>query len=315
MITKKLRQLSNMDILHSYTNGNTNVVLYSDGTKERTFEGTPEVIHPESIDVKITNYCDAGCSFCHETSTRAGQHGDLDKLLGVLSELPAGCEIAIGGGAAQKHPDIIPFLEKIKLQGLVANITINQKHLAEDKDLILMLIEKQLVKGVGISYTAEAYVPAIKPILQASDNVVFHLIMGINQVKDIETLNTLCQEHNKKCKVLVLGYKQFGFGINYYLKNSRIEDNKYNWFTQLALYFKKNNLTISFDNLAIKQLELRRYFTDKAWEQFYMGDDFVYTMYMDAVEQNYAPSSTSKNRVSFDEVSLVKYFQDNKSSI
>lgn len=303
-----------MEILHTYANGNTNVVLYSDGTKERTFEGVPQVIHPESIDVKITDYCDAGCSFCHEQSTKAGEHGDLDKLLKVLSVLPAGVEISAGGGHPLSHPDIISFLEKIKLQGLVANITINQKHLAKDRDLILMLIEKQLVKGVGISYSSKAYLPAIEPILKASNNVVFHLIMGVNQVEDIKILNDFCQEQNKKCKVLILGYKQFGFGINYYLKNSKIENNKYEWYVQLANYFKRNNIILSFDNLAIKQLDLQRFFADEAWNEFYMGDDFVFTMYMDAVKQHYAASSTSNNRISFNDTSLLEYFQQNKNS-
>jgi len=59
-------------ILHSYQNGNTLVNLYNDGTKTREYEGEPKPVFPESIDVKITNYCDAGCTFCHEKSTRLG---------------------------------------------------------------------------------------------------------------------------------------------------------------------------------------------------------------------------------------------------
>lgn len=303
-----------MNILHQYTNGNTKVVLYDDGTKERTFSGTPMITHPESIDVKITNYCDAGCSFCHEQSTMAGIHGDLDKLKNVLSELPAGVEIAIGGGNPLSHPLIVPFLEWMQGHGLITNITINQKHLAPYREMILSLIEKNLVKGVGISYSAETYMPDVEPILKASDNVVFHVIMGINRVDDVEKLNNFCKSFNKECKILILGYKVFGFGINYYLKNQKIEDNKYRWYTQLANYFKTDNLTLSFDNLAIGQLNLRRYFTDEAWNRFYMGDDFVFTMYIDGVNQQYAPSSTSKTRASFNDSSLLDYFQKNKRS-
>ena len=301
-----------MNILHQYANGNTNVVLYEDGTKERTFTEPPAILHPESIDVKITNYCDAGCSFCHEQSTVAGLHGDLDKLMEVLSELPAGVEIAIGGGNPLSHPRIIPFLEWMQRQGLVSNITINQKHLAPYRDMILFLIEKNLVKGVGISYSAETYLPDVEPILQTSDNVVFHIIMGINKVDDVEKLNNFCKSHNKSCKILIRGYKVFGLGINYYLKNQKIEDNKYRWYTQLANYFKNDNLTLSFDNLAITQLKLKRYFTDEAWAQFYMGDDFVFTMYIDGVNQQFAPASTSNKRTSFNESSLIDYFQNNR---
>lgn len=293
-------------ILHQYENGNTIVTIHHDGTKEREFEGVPHVVHPESIDVKITNYCDAGCGFCHEQSTIAGLHADLNKLKEVLSVLPGGVEIAIGGGNPLSHPDLISFLEWAQGRGLVANITINQKHLELYQSLIIELIVRELVRGVGISYTSEKSFKWLKPIIRLTNNVVFHLIMGINEVNDVKVLKEFYGP--KECKILVLGYKQFGLGINYYLKNKKIEDNKYEWYTSLASFFKTDGLTVSFDNLAIKQLDLRRYFTDAAWGRFYMGDDFVFTMYIDAVNRQFAPSSTSTDRVSFDDFSLLEFF-------
>jgi len=302
-----------MEIIHQYTNGNINVVLYDDGTKERVFSGNPNPIHPESIDVKITDYCDAGCRYCHEQSTKSGLHGDLDKLFEVLSVLPAGCEIAIGGGNPLSHPDLIPFLQKLKQKGIVSNITVNQKHLESYKKLILQLINDRLVHGVGISYSSTSFFPHITPILQASDNVVFHVIAGINPVEDVEILRQYCIQNNKKTKILILGYKQYGFGLHYYSLNKHIEDNKYNWHIKLAKHFKNKDLVLSFDNLAIDQLNLRRYFTDDAWNKFYMGNDFVFTMYIDGVKQNFAPSSTSNNRVDFKDMTLLDYFQTNRN--
>lgn len=288
-----------MKTLYQYDNGNTAVKLYEDGSKERTFEGDPHPVFPESIDIKITNYCDAGCSFCHEKSTTLGNHADLNKLLNVLSVLPPGVEIAIGGGNPLSHPNLFPFLKQARRQGLVPNITINQKHIAPFKKDILNLINEGLVFGVGISYTAKSYLPAIEEIALSTDNVVFHTISGINQVSDIDELHSFSQSLNKKCKILILGYKNYGFGINYYIKNPKVESNKYSWYTQLPKYFKRDNLVLSFDNLAINQLNLKRFFTEDYWSKFYMGDDFVYTMYIDAVSQTFAPSSTSNNRVSF----------------
>mgnify|MGYP001501450975 CR=1 FL=1 len=57
-------------IISKYTNGNCKVVIYDNGTKTREFEGTPYVDHPETIDVKITDYCDLGCSFCFLPSSK-----------------------------------------------------------------------------------------------------------------------------------------------------------------------------------------------------------------------------------------------------
>ena len=299
----------NKEILHLYINGNINTTIYTDGTLVKECDGEPKPNFPSSMDVKITDYCDAKCSYCHEKSTEIGKDGDLNKLLNVLSVLPSGPEIACGGGNPLSHPDFTMFLESLKKQGLVANVTINQKHLNPYKDLILNIINNDLIKGIGISYTSEKYLEDVKPIIELTDNIIFHVIMGINTIEQLDTLNEFCKLYNKKCKVLILGYKNYGFGINYYLKNKKIEDNKYKWFIKIGKYIKKNNYILSFDNLAIQQLKLDRFFTKEAWETFYMGDDGKYTCYLDAINQVYAKSSTSDNRVSFDKMNLIEYFK------
>jgi hypothetical protein len=76
----------------------------------------------------------------------------------------------------------------------------------------------------------------------------------------------------------------------------------------LPKYFGKS--IISFDNLAIEQLNVRRLFTNKGWDKFYMGDDFTFTMYIDAVKQHYAPTSRNSYRKSFSEYSLLEYFKN-----
>ena len=65
---------------------------------------------------------------------------------------------------------------------------------------------------------------------------------------------------------------------------------------------------MSFDNLALKQLNIKQYLTDEEWDRFYCGTDGAFTMYIDAVKQEYAPTSRSSNRKSFDEISLINYF-------
>ncbi len=301
-----------MEILHQYNNGNTKVSVYNDGTKIREYSGEPKPIHPESCDVKITSYCDLGCKFCHERSSLSGKRADLDKLLGVLSVLPAGVEIAIGGGNAFSHPGLVPFLHTLKARGNVANITINHKHIKQYKEILNQIIDQKLIHGICISCISLSKTEDILNLLKKSDNIVFHLIMGLNSVEDIDKLNDICLSLEKKCKVLVLGYKEFGFGEEYFADNEhKIEASKYLWYTKLASRFKSTNLVISFDNLAISQLNLNRYFTNESWEKFYMGDDFVFTMYIDGVEETFASSSTARIRAKFSDISLLNYFQKN----
>lgn len=287
-----------MKQITKYQNGNTTVTIMNDGTKIREYENVPEILHPESLDIKITDYCKMGCKYCHESSTIKGLHADLDKLLDVIEELPAGVELAIGGGNPLSHPNLIPFLQKLKQKGLIANITINQGHLKTFQDMISYLIKDNLVKGVGISITSNNF-KYIRPILEITDNVVYHLIAGVNKVEIIEKLILL-----GNCKVLVLGYKLFGFGVKFHSKEVDTELKR--WYKVLPKFI--NKCTLSFDNLAIKQLKIKRLFTHEGWNKFYMGDDFCFTMYIDAVKQQYAPTSRSNKRKNFSECSLLEYF-------
>ena len=100
-----------MKILGQYKNGNTKVIIYDDGTKVRMTdddEFRPEFA--ENIDLKITNHCSgANCLYCHEGSSPNGTHANImsESFINTLHPYQ---EIAIGGGDATSHPDLIPLL-------------------------------------------------------------------------------------------------------------------------------------------------------------------------------------------------------------
>jgi len=287
-------------ILHNYKNGDYNIKLYSNGTLERTTNvPNPTIEHPTSMDVKITNYCDLECKYCHEMSNTNGKHADLDVLLEAIKELPIGVEIAFGGGNPLSHPNLISFLEELKIRGIVANITVNSNHIKPYLSLLTKLIKENLIHGIGISVTK--FTSDLYYVTNISDNVVFHVINGLT---DIKLIGDLVKFNNSK--ILILGYKQYGFGIQYYSKQIKTQMN--NWYMYLPSYI--GNANLSFDNLAIKQLNMKRMFTDKEWNEFYMGDDFEFTMYIDAIEQTFAHSSISDNRVKFKDISLINYFKN-----
>ena len=287
-----------MEMIIKYQNGNTTVTIYEDGTKIREFDDTPEIYFPESLDVKITNYCDLGCKYCHENSTIKGEHADLEKLKAVLISLPAGVELAIGGGNPLDHPSLIEFLIWCQERGLICNITVNQRHLKKHLATLETLIEERLIYGLGISIVNNHY-REIEYLKTLTNNIVYHLIAGVNYVSELDSLNSI-----GNCKVLILGYKNFGRGINYYSKE--VDKNIEFWQKQLPSYLGK--FSISFDNLALEQLDVQSMISKNIWDSFYMGDDFSFTMYVDAVKQEYGPTSKSLDRVSFNEMSLFEYF-------
>lgn len=293
-----------MEVIASYINGNTHVTILEDGTKIRVYEDIPKVFFPETIDVKITDYCDMGCKFCHEKSTTKGIHGDLSLLLDCLQELPQGVELAIGGGNPLSHPDLLPFLEKLKQRDFITNLTVNQGHLKNYIKFLTYLLKEDLIKGLGISIANKNY-KYIKELLKISDNIVYHLIAGVSKVKVVEDLIEL-----GNCKILILGYKMFGFGIQYF--NDNVKLNLAEWYRTLPII--RGKCVISFDNLAIQQLKVERLFTTEGWNKFYMGDDFTFSMYLDAVKKEYAPTSRSVERKSFTNLSLLEFFNSRGNS-
>ncbi|MFI3231061.1 MAG: radical SAM protein [bacterium] len=272
-----------------YNNGNVIVTILQDGTKIRYTqddEFKPEF--SESCDLKITNRCDLGCSYCHEDSTPNGKHADIlnEKFLDTLKPFT---ELAIGGGNVLEHDDLIKFLEVLKTKNIIANITINQAHFVKDKDKIRYLVDNKLIYGLGISLNSldTNFISKIKEY----DNLVLHVINGVINKNDIDTLiNT------RDLKILILGYKELRRGEKYLKSNSvKIIDNQEYLLDNLDKLISSCRV-VSFDNLSLEQLDIKSKLPEQLWERIYMGDDGTSTFYIDAVEREFAKSSTSNKR-------------------
>lgn len=309
-----------MKLLKCYENGNHIVKILDDGTKIKE-TGHAEAVclpgmksgykkwvpsdedhftydFPENADIKITDYCDAGCAYCHENSTIKGVHGDLRRIEKTLDSLHAGTEMAVGGGNPLAHPDLIWFLEKLKSKGVLANITINQKHLRPYKDLICKLVAENLVHGIGVSLVDSSNKDDFDFIDTLGNNVVIHSIAGVLDEKDFEVL--------KGRKILILGYKNLRRGSSFLEKdfvniNHRMDMLRDVWLTQL----RKDCKVVSFDCLAIEQLDPKKNLniSQEAWDTLFQGADTdvkdkdgnitCATMYIDVPNMTVARMSTA----------------------
>ena len=238
---------------------------------------------PESMDIKITNKCDMGCAFCHENSTPDGLHGDIMNLKFIETLLPY-TELALGGGNPLTHPDLGPFLEKCKSLKLIPSMTINQVHFMkpEYSELIDKLVSEKLIYGLGISLTraTDEFIAKVKKY----PNAVIHIINGVQSIAEVRKL----YDHN--LKILILGYKMFRRGIEYF--SEAVDATKNEYYAELEEMLKHFDV-VSFDNLALKQLETKRLLSEDQWNEFYMGDDGQMTCYCDLVNKTYSVSSTS----------------------
>ena len=287
MDTINKEQFMNTNILGRYKNGNYSVTILSDGTKiRRTDDDIFVPAFAENCDVKITDRCDGGCEMCYEGCTPTGKHADL---LGAkfIDTLHPYTELALNGND-MSHPDLVSFLEKLKNKKIIANLTVNQVHFERHFDYIKSLIDRKLIYGLGISLRkpTKEFIEKVKQF----PNAVIHTINGILTPADVEMVM------DKDLKILILGYKVRERGIGFfYSHQAEIEANQ-EWLNSNLPEFPKHFKCVSFDNLAIEQLDVRRLMTEDEWNEFYMGDDGGYTFYIDMVEKKFSKNSISDKR-------------------
>lgn len=274
-----------MGLLGRYKNGNFVTTILSDGTKIRETEDDEFIpSFAENMDIKICNYCDMGCKFCHEGSTINGKFGNIlnEKFIDTLHPYQ---EVAIGGGDATSHPDLIPFLQKLKERKVIANMTVNQIHFEKKQELIKKLVDEKLIYGLGVSLVnpTKHFIELIKQY----PNAVIHVINGVLKPLDVKALE------NNNLKMLILGYKHLRRGNEYFEEEQNDIETKQQWLYENLEDIIQKFQVVSFDNLAIEQLDVKRLLTQEEWDEFYMGDDGKVTYYVDMVERKFAQSSTA----------------------
>lgn len=275
---------------HKYKNGNHEVYINDEnGTKIRkTIDDNATGFisdFADSVDFKITNKCFNNCPFCHEKSTSNGEEGCIDNWK-FLDTLHPYTEMAIGGGDVLTFPHLYELLELLKSKNIYANITVSQNNIFDNK--IDYLVEHELIKGIGVSLYGYRKDDIVR--IKSLPNTVIHLINGVTACEA-----SFHQLADKDLKILILGYKTFGRGIDFIKDSPWIQDNM-NWVEKNIEDYMMKFKVVSFDNLAVEQLKLKDKLTEKQWNLFYGGDDGTHTFYIDGVNRQFAKSSTSNKR-------------------
>lgn len=276
----------------NYPNGNYNVLLNTlSGTKIRYTDDKEFIAQrPESIDVKITNFCEHNCAFCHENSNRKGQDALLEDVAEFASNLPPYTEIAVGGGNLMGDPSFTEScLSSFKTAKAICSITLRQDDFIHGQAAIKYWWNHHFVYGIGISLY-DSNKNKLWELYHEYPTTVIHIVLGIVTPEQIEKLI------EEKARVLILGYKRVRKGNMYYKANeAKIQENKQ--------YLEKNLQRLmdacevcSFDNLALKQLPLRALVDEETWQKHFMGNDGTATFYVDLVTMQFAESSSSTTR-------------------
>lgn len=279
-----------------YRNGNYTVYFNEkNGTKIRQCDSDKfEPQFPENCDVLISTKCDKGCPWCYAGCKNDGDFADLTNLP-FLDTIHPYTEMAMNLNFPV-HPQIKDFLVTLKEKKVFANVTVNQDHFMKHYDFIQELIDEQLIYGLGVSLTKPT--KEFIELVSQYKNTVIHVINGIFNQEDYDMLK------DNGLKILVLGYKDFGRGTNYHKNdNSNIQNNQ-NWLFENLNEVLRSFDTVSFDNLGLAQLDVKRLLSENEWKQFYMGDDGSVTFAINLVNRTFSRNSMSTIEYPIDNLSL-----------
>lgn len=275
------------NVLAKYKNGNYTVILADDGTKIRVNDLdnlTPSFA--ESIDCTITTKCDGGCPYCYLGCNENGEHADLNQPF--FDTLHKGQELALNGNDLS-HPDLLKFLVRMRRNGVICNITLNQKHFMKYAMSLKNLATIGLVHGIGVSLT-DSSDKGLYDQLSLIPNTVVHVIDGLTTKEDIDNMS------DKGIKMLILGYKLIGRGKEYFNKHKAEINNNIKYLRDNLKEINKHFDVVSFDNLAIEHLNVKSLVKKDRWDELYMGDEGQYTFFIDAVNKKFAMSSLAEEQ-------------------
>jgi len=262
-----------------FRNGNYWVLFSSDdGKKMRvTFDGeAPKAEVPESIDLKITDYCEKECPWCYEGSSVKGKHAPFERICEFFQKIKGQVpEVAIGGGEPTKHPEFWRILQHARGCGIIPNFTTRSIEWLEDP--VIFSTVKECVGCIGFSICTDedlAHARVLSKSLKEArmwGKVVWHVVERVTPLRLLPKLPW--------GPVLILGYKK---PKRHFLPlNER-------W-TKKAILDTLSDL-VMFDTKFVKSHQWTRELAQERPEA-YAGDDGEFTIAVDLVENRVGRAS------------------------
>lgn len=251
---------------------------------------------PHIVDVKPSNACNFGCSFCYENSTPEGSECDPDDMVRfarMLNEIGT-YELSIGGGDPcffwkGRFLEELYRIIKTFSRGYVNVTTFNASFARKLMKFYRHYFPARLF-GIGFSIhglkSAASYIDLLNQKPPNVQLVAQHVWGSVSFEETIEMMQMLSQVEGSH--LLLLGFKKVGRGETY--NNIPIPENK----TLEAVKYFMKELTISVDSLFVKTYPVFK----KVFPHSTTDQEGLFSCYVDISEPEalVAPGSYLKER-------------------
>ena len=255
---------------------------------------------PTLADISITSFCDNGCKFCYQSSTKNGKHANLDVVKNVLNELKKNkcLEIVFGGGEPTSHPQISEILQYAKNLGFVIGMTTKNYKLDKHPRFseIVNSINTLAISCNTIEETKKANA-CFKKCFNESNKLsgYYQTILGITTIDNmIEQFEYIVENNNYyDSNFNLLGFKDFGFGKTQSPKNVD------GWISKIKDANEYNEVNIGVDSIVVKKYK-EELIENGVDYRYLVGEEGKFSCYIDCVENKIAASSFTDVKFDFD---------------
>jgi MoaA/NifB/PqqE/SkfB family radical SAM enzyme len=131
---------------------------------------------PELMDIHITNYCPMTCAYCYrESNPNKSTHMDPADFKALLQDAsPWVCQVAIGGGSPQHHPQFLEILQIAHEMGIPPSYTSNGLDMTEE----ILEATKEFCGAVAISlHDLDTGLAHAKRLIDYGLNTAIHVVL------------------------------------------------------------------------------------------------------------------------------------------
>lgn len=265
------------------TEGHWTIFYRSTGTKVRISfvdREAPRSEFPELIDIKLTDYCNKGCTYCYQGSTTKGKHSNLNYISSLARQCQAMkvFEVALGGGEPTGHPSFLRILKLFRYYGTVPSFSTRSLEWLKEKDYAERISKAcgSWALSVNVATEIDDAMNAIKDIDVKKPAI--HIVLGAFPWSQTEELLRTCAAH--ELRVVLLGFKQTGRGIGF-----KTHDNS-KWIELVDSLKLHTSIDTSLAATYADELEAA-----DVPEWLLERKEGCHSMYIDAVAQTMGPSS------------------------
>ena len=240
---------------------------------------------PFLVDVKITDFCPYGCTYCYQGSTCNGKHADDNDIGSLAYKLGHAetFEVAIGGGEPTLHPGFKNIIESFHMYKVTPNFTTRNLAYIKSEEF-LKVVDKigRVAFSLDNTHVLRQVVAAFVYHGLPMDKLSVQCIEGIVNPYTFKEMLHIC--HDNGVNLTLLGYKETERGATHKRDNEKL-----NWIKMVQESAKK----ICIDTVLAQKYE-KELAEAKVPKYLYHVTEGTYSMYIDAVEKRYAKSSFVK---------------------